>query len=81
MINNRNNRKSNFELLRILSMLLIIGHHLVVHGIIHISETHAYIDWNTGSSTNQMLSELFFPGGGYRLHHFFYDFRIFFISE
>ena len=40
---NINNRKSNFELLRIISMLMIIGHHLVLHSDFCFSTVDVYI--------------------------------------
>ena len=47
-------RKSNFELLRIFSMLIIIAHHLIVQGI---------TDYSIGSLSNRIIGALMFPGG------------------
>ncbi len=61
---NRKVRQSNFELLRIVAMLMIIGSHLACHGVEHcLSEADAYQIYSTGSLINRMMVSLLNPGG------------------
>lgn len=58
-----NIRKSNFELLRILAMLMIIGCHLSGHGVLHmLAGGNAYQLWEQGSVINKMVTCFFMPG-------------------
>lgn len=50
-------RSSNFELLRIVAMLMIIAHHLSLHGIFSNSI------WDSNYVLNKIILSLFQPGG------------------
>ncbi len=55
------NRNSNFELLRIISMFMIILHHFVLHGLIN---NPVFPDvFVQGNSINRFFTYLYFPGG------------------
>jgi peptidoglycan/LPS O-acetylase OafA/YrhL len=57
-------RKSNFELLRVIAMIMIIAHHFAGHGIQHDLEgSTAYVIWRNGSLLNKIVDCLFAPGG------------------
>lgn len=57
-------RKSNFELLRIVAMLMIIAHHFASHGIQHdLDGNAAYVIWRNGSFINKISDCLYAPGG------------------
>ena len=65
-------RKSNFELLRIVAMLMIVAHHLAVHGVQHVLfSDQAYRVWAAGSLANRLFTFLFVPGGGTGVAVFF----------
>ncbi|MCR4694341.1 MAG: acyltransferase [Pseudobutyrivibrio sp.] len=64
-------RSSNFELLRIIAMLMIIGHHLFIHGLIHILEPVKYIAFRQGFASNKFLASLYYPGGDVGVAIFF----------
>ncbi len=51
-------RNSNIELLRIVSMIIIVAHHYVVHGVMM-----NYAVWARGSSFNRIFSAFLIPGG------------------
>lgn len=63
-----NRRMSNVELLRILSMLMIIAHHLVGHGLNYLNDKTL---WYSGSSLNRAFSSLFILGGSVGVNLFF----------
>ena len=66
-------RKSNFELLRIVAMMLIIGSHLALHGVQHVlSASHAGEIYNTGTALNKLVVKFLLPGGGWGSDYFFY---------
>lgn len=57
-------RESNFECMRIASMLMIIGHHLAIHGVQHVLEKDAaYLIWSDGLALNKAFTCLLLPGG------------------
>ena len=56
-------RRSNIELLRVLSMLMIIFHHLAAHGVQHSLDADRYALWLSGSSINKAVVALAVPGG------------------
>lgn len=61
---NKKVRQSNFEILRILSMLMIIGHHLAFHGIQHgLVDRNAYEAYNAGSLVNKIVVAFLNTGG------------------
>ena len=65
-------RISNFEILRLVAMFIIITHHFVVHGIypvVPISSVHTF---------NAAAAVLIGWGGVLRKQHFCYTNRIFF---
>ena len=45
---NKKLRKSNFELLRIISMIMIISGHYVAHGVFKVSSSEAYVMYLQG---------------------------------
>lgn len=57
-------RKSNFELLRIFSMLIIIAYHLFIHGVVRNGYVTIESDfWIKENVFNKIFSLFFFPGG------------------
>lgn len=58
MIRKKNSRNSNIEFLRIVSMFLIVIHHLSVHGFL-ISDSN----WHSAPSVNQILGQFMMIGG------------------
>lgn len=57
-------RQSNIELLRIAAMLMIVGHHMAVHGIYHVTAgENAYSVYSMGTQLNKAFTSLFAPGG------------------
>ncbi len=57
-------RQSNIELLRIAAMLMIVGHHMSVHGIYHVTAgENAYSIYSMGTQLNKAIISLFAPGG------------------
>lgn len=48
-------RSSNFELLRILSMLMIVASHYAYFGVMHIGESDASL-WLSGSLAHKLFS-------------------------
>lgn len=57
-------RQSNIELLRIAAMLMIVGHHMAVHGIYHVmAGENAYSVYSMGTQLNKAFTSLFAPGG------------------
>lgn len=56
-------RLSNFELLRIISMIMIVGHHYVVHGIMHRYLADEFMLWRTGSLFNKIFTSVLYVGG------------------
>lgn len=57
-------RESNFELLRIIAMVMIVSHHLVNHGLFNNILTQNYGNlWAEGNLSNQIAACLFYPGG------------------
>ena len=73
-----NKRNSNFELLRIFLMVMIIAHHYVIHGIMSLEGKVNYSVWHMGTVLNKIVSIIFLPWGGYRNKLIFYDYRLFF---
>ena len=65
-------RKSNFELLRIFAMLMIVGSHFAVHGVQHVLDLeNAYKVWADGTFINKFITSLFPPGGALGVSLFF----------
>lgn len=57
-------RQANFELLRIIAMLMIIGHHLAGHGVQWgTPEIGPYIIYSSGSLLNKITISSLLPGG------------------
>lgn len=56
-------RKSNFECMRILAMLMIVGFHMALNGVLHFWGEEACQTWSMGTVMNRMFTCLFFPGG------------------
>lgn len=55
--NNYTTRESGFELMRIVAMLMIIAHHLSLHGVLNSGV------YDSGDTTNKILTQFYFPGG------------------
>lgn len=64
-------RDSNIELLRIISVIMIIAGHSVTHGIMDVDGTVPYVYWTTGSLLNRVVTVLFVPGGDVAVGCFF----------
>lgn len=58
-----NKRRSNFELIRIVAMLMIVAAHYVGHGIFKVSSADAYTVYLEGEKVNQLISTIYSPGG------------------
>ena len=57
-------RNTNIEILRIVSMLMIIAHHYVYYGVMqNYNSEVAYIVYKQGSALCKIISQLLFPGG------------------
>ena len=57
-------RNSNIELLRILSMLMIIAHHYALYGVHQLYDSNKIDSYYAyGTSLNRAISECFLPGG------------------
>lgn len=57
-------RNSNIEILRIVSMLMIIGHHYIYYGVMqNYDSLIANLVYNQGSFTNKLIAETLLPGG------------------
>lgn len=52
-------RNSGFELMRIVAMLMIIAHHLALHGILNCDGDI----YNSSNVFNRLVVQLYFPGG------------------
>ena len=59
--NKAKTRSTSFEIVRIIAMLMIVMHHLVLHGIMHNPMAGAVFQQGTGM--NVFFAWLFFPGG------------------
>ena len=57
------NRSSNFELLRIFAMLMIVGAHFAGHGIRHVLVPELSSVWLSGSFANRLFTSFLIPGG------------------
>lgn len=57
-------RQSNFELVRIIAMLMIVASHLACHGVQHVlAAENAYSDYNAASLFNSLFTSFLNPGG------------------
>ena len=57
-------RDSNIELLRLIAMILIIGHHYVQHGLFCSTINGNTVNlWKNGGGTARVVTSLLFPGG------------------
>lgn len=57
-------RQSNFELLRIIAMLMIVASHLACHGVQHVlDENIAYAAYDSGSLANKIFTSFLNPAG------------------
>ena len=56
-------RQSNFELIRIIAMLMIVGAHYLGHGILKVRTANVYNAFMQGDFVNQAISVLYSPGG------------------
>lgn len=56
-------RNTNFEIARIIAMLMIISCHLAGHGVLHMLSTDApYIHWYEGDIFNKIFTCIMMPG-------------------
>ena len=61
---NHTGRTSNIELLRIVAMLMIIGHHYVYYGVWqNYAPEIANVLYHSGSTVNKLWANLLLPGG------------------
>lgn len=64
-------RQSNFELIRIFAMLMIIGSHYVAHGILKVRTPEVHSIFLSGEMINRIISVLYSPGGDIGVALFF----------
>lgn len=65
-------RESNFELLRIIAMLMIVGSHLACHGVQRVLEGDlAFVAYKSGSITNRIFTNFLQPLGDVGVALFF----------
>lgn len=65
-------RQSNFELLRIVSMLMIIASHLACHGVQHVLDVErAFTAYDAGSFANRLFTSFLSLGGSAGVALFF----------
>lgn len=64
-------RRSNFELMRIVAILIIIGSHLSSHGLMDVGKDYQYIQWYGSNWYNKLFSALLVPGGDVGVGAFF----------
>lgn len=65
------NRKSNFELLRIFAMLIIVADHYATHGLKELYEGGQLQQWNLGSISDKLFTSFLVPGGDVGVAIFF----------
>lgn len=65
------NRLSNFELLRIVAMFMIVSCHLISHGVQQRSLSVAYETYHAGTLVNRIFSSFLLPGGDVGVAIFF----------
>lgn len=63
VIEQKQSRNSNIEVLRIVSILMIIASHSVIYGIVEASNNIEYTIWLNGSLFNKIATIMFIPGG------------------
>lgn len=57
-------RQSNFELLRIIAMIMIVSSHLACHGVQHVLDSNlAYVAYNGGTFVNKIFTSFLNPAG------------------
>ncbi len=64
-------RKSNIELLRIVSMFMIVIHHMAAHGVQHMLDSDRYYLWMNGNPINKWFTALLIPIGHIAVAVFF----------
>lgn len=79
--NAKNLRDSRFEILRIIAMIMIIGHHYCVHGLLQVTSENPYEIWGSGTLFHQILGLVFYPGGEVGVAIFFIITGYFLISR
>ena len=75
------NCSSNFELLRIIAMLMIVGAHFPGHGIRHVLVPELSSVWLSGSFVNRVFTSCLIPGGKIGVGIFFCTYRIFHVCN
>ena len=64
MAQNNKIRISNLELLRIVSMLMIIAHHYILYGVMqHYDDDLKTIVYTSGTAFNKIIAQFILPGG------------------
>ena len=56
-------RQSNFELIRIIAMLMIVGAHYCGHGVLKVRTSNSYNAFLQGDFFNQITTVLYSAGG------------------
>lgn len=57
-------RNSNIEVLRIIAMIMIIGHHYILYGVMQMYDSSiAMQNYVQGSAFNRYIAQIMFPGG------------------
>ena len=59
----QNNRSSNFELLRIVAMFMIVACHYCAHGIRHLLTPELSSIWLEGIQANRLFTSFLINGG------------------
>jgi len=65
-------RDSNFELLRIIAMFMIVSYHYMAHGVRHIMSPKMSVEWLSASFFKRIFVCFFSPGGTIGVGIFFF---------
>lgn len=74
-------RSSNFELLRIVAMIMIVGYHLANHGVINMLSDKAYNIYSTGTTVNKWATSFWGIGGEVGVALFFIITGYFYVKK
>ncbi len=74
-------RASNYELLRIIAILLVVFSHIAGHGVMMITSAEPYVRWAEGPVMNCIFASLLIPGGEAGIGVFFIISGYFMISS
>lgn len=70
-------RNSNIEILRIISMIMIVANHYVIHGIKQWGTASQYLQYALHTNGIKVFWSFLEPGGGSWCSYIFYNSRIF----